>query len=451
MKKIVSALLAGVIAVSSAVFFAGCNEEEYPVQIANYTIEKEPENVVVLDPVTADIMAYMNYDRKLAGRSDAVSQPELAAAPVVGSENAPDVKAITDLKADLVFCGENLEKNVQEELESKGVQVIKLQTPETTAEVKTNYETIGKALGGKQKGSRAGKDSYAKLILDLEKQKRDIEGLSGTGALNTICYLYIENKKFANLASGNYGNILMGYTNCVNIFSVGHSEEMTSVNDDTAKVVANSNPNFIFYDDEATLKALQSNKTLSKLKAVTSKKTMRIPLKNMSLPGITAGKTVQAMIDFIYKGKVTTPDEATVPPTTAPGKKAEDKKAEDKKTETKAAETKPAETKAEETKAAEAANAEESKDLSADYKINLESLTLKKSNSNDNVKIMQQRLFDLGYIKQQGSDTNITGYYGDVTETAVKAFQKQNGIKESGEADNDTLKLLFSSAAKKAE
>ena len=121
MKKIVSALLAGVIAVSSAVFFAGCNEEEYPVQIANYTIEKEPENVVVLDPVTADIMAYMNYDRKLAGRSDAVSQPELAAAPVVGSENAPDVKAITDLKADLVFCGENLEKNVQEELESKGV------------------------------------------------------------------------------------------------------------------------------------------------------------------------------------------------------------------------------------------------------------------------------------------------------------------------------------------
>ncbi len=89
--------------------------------------------------------------------------------------------------------------------------------------------------------------------------------------------------------------------------------------------------------------------------------------------------------------------------------------------------------------------------MSADYKINLESLSLKKSNSNDNVKIMQQRLFDLGYIKQQGSDTNITGYYGDVTETAVKAFQKQNGIKESGEADNDTLKLLFSSAAKKAE
>ena len=273
--------------------------------------------------------------------------------------------------------------------------------------------------------------------------------------LNASSYDYTNGywffKTTKNLASGNYGNILMGYTNCVNIFSVGHSEEMTSVNDDTAKVVANSNPNFIFYDDEATLKALQSNKTLSKLKAVTSKKTMRIPLKNMSLPGITAGKTVQAMIDFIYKGKVTTPDEATVPPTTAPDKKAEDKKAEDKKTETKAAETKPAETKAEETKAAEAANAEESKDLSADYKINLESLSLKKSNSNDNVKIMQQRLFDLGYIKQQGSDTNITGYYGDVTETAVKAFQKQNGIKESGEADNDTLKLLFSSAAKKAE
>ena len=56
MKKLVSVLLAAAVALSSALMMTGCEEQEYPVSIANYTIEKEPENVVVLDPITADIL-----------------------------------------------------------------------------------------------------------------------------------------------------------------------------------------------------------------------------------------------------------------------------------------------------------------------------------------------------------------------------------------------------------
>ena len=425
MKKLVSVLLAAAVALSSALIMTGCEEQEYPVSIANYTIEKEPENVVVLDPVTADIMAYMDFERKFAGRSKEVTQPELKAAPVVGTEENPDIDQIVKLKTDLVFCNDKIAEDAQKKLESKGIQVIKLQKPETTAEVKTNYETIGKALAGTKKGSAAGKEAYNKLVQDLDKQKREIENLNSTGALYTVCYLYIDGQKLNKLSSGSFGNILMGYTNCVNIFSVGTNSTSVSPSNDTAKVVASANPNFILYDKKETLDQLKSSKTLSKLNAVKSERTLEISLTDMSLPGITAEKTLKKMIDFIYPGHGATPDEAAKTAASAPAKQETTKK--------------PQET-----------TAPKAEDVSAQYKISLTDLSLTVNSEGESVSAVQQRLVDLGYLTQSEEDSNVTGYYGEATVNAVKAFQKQNGIKETGDADAATLKALFLSNAKKA-
>lgn len=425
MKKLVSVLLAAAVALSSALIMTGCEEQEYPVSIANYTIEKEPENVVVLDPVTADIMAYMDFERKFAGRSKEVTQPELKAAPVVGTEENPDIDQIVKLKTDLVFCNDKIAEDAQKKLESKGIQVIKLQKPETTAEVKTNYETIGKALAGTKKGSAAGKEAYNKLVQDLDKQKREIENLNSTGALYTVCYLYIDGQKLNKLSSGSFGNILMGYTNCVNIFSVGTNSTSVSPSNDTAKVVASANPNFILYDKKETLDQLKSSKTLSKLNAVKSERTLEISLTDMSLPGITAEKTLKKMIDFIYPGHGATPDEAAKTAASAPAKQETTKK--------------PQET-----------TAPKAEDVSAQYKISLTDLSLTVNSEGESVSAVQQRLVDLGYLTQSVEDSNVTGYYGEATVNAVKAFQKKNGIKETGDADAATLKALFLSNAKKA-
>lgn len=424
MKKLVSVLLAAAVALSSALIMTGCEEQEYPVSIANYTIEKEPENVVVLDPVTADIMAYMDFERKFAGRSKEVTQPELKAAPVVGTEENPDIDQIVKLKTDLVFCSDKIAEDAQKKLESKGIQVIKLQKPETTAEVKTNYETIGKALAGTKKGSATGKEAYNKLVQDLDKQKREIENLNSTGALYTVCYLYIDGQKLNKLSSGSFGNILMGYTNCVNIFSVGTNSTSVSPSNDTAKVVASANPNFILYDKKETLDQLKSSKTLSKLNAIKSERTLEISLTDMSLPGITAEKTLKKMIDFIYPGHGATPDEAA---------KTAAASAKNEKT------TKPQET-----------TAPKGEDVSAQYKISLTDLSLTVNSEGESVSAVQQRLVDLGYLTQSEEDSNVTGYYGEATVNAVKAFQKKNGIKETGDADAATLKALFLSTAKKA-
>ena len=60
---------------------------------------------------------------------------------------------------------------------------------------------------------------------------------------------------------------------------------------------------------------------------------------------------------------------------------------------------------------------------------------------------MQKRLYDLGYIDDA---ENVTGYYGEVSEKAVKDFQQANGISATGTADNATLVKLFEKTAKKA-
>ena len=64
----------------------------------------------------------------------------------------------------------------------------------------------------------------------------------------------------------------------------------------------------------------------------------------------------------------------------------------------------------------------------------------------DAVKSVQKRLKSLGYYS--GS---IDGDYGNGTKTAVKNFQKRNGLKETGKVNSDTLKKLNSSNAKKAD
>lgn len=70
------------------------------------------------------------------------------------------------------------------------------------------------------------------------------------------------------------------------------------------------------------------------------------------------------------------------------------------------------------------------------------SSSLKKGSKGDEVKRLQQKLKDLKYYS--GS---VDGSYGDGTVTAVKAFQKRNGLTADGIAGAATLKLLYSTNA----
>lgn len=60
----------------------------------------------------------------------------------------------------------------------------------------------------------------------------------------------------------------------------------------------------------------------------------------------------------------------------------------------------------------------------------------------DKVSAIQQKLTELGYYNAE-----VTGYFGEVTEQAVKDFQTVNGLEATGILDKDTYELLMSENA----
>ena len=61
----------------------------------------------------------------------------------------------------------------------------------------------------------------------------------------------------------------------------------------------------------------------------------------------------------------------------------------------------------------------------------------KVGSSGTEVSQIQQALKDRGYF-----NTNVTGYYGTITESAVRSFQKDNGLSVDGIAGPQTLRAL---------
>ena len=438
MKKLVSLLLAAVLCCTAAVTLAGCGDKNYPVSIANITIEKEPANIVVLDPSSADIISYMNYDGKLVGRSTEVDQSFLAVAPEVGTANTPDVNAIIDAKAEIVFATDKIDEKSLKELEDAKIKVIKMSIADSPKELERNYNTIGIILGGEITGAEKGKSAYDKLIEHMDKLKVDAATAEDTQGVLTACYLYVDNGTLCVMNNGTYVDMLMGYTGAVNV-AVNAQERNVDVS--TLKI---ANPNFIFYDSEQTLDVIRNDKVLSQLDAVKGDHIMMVTQKQVSRQGLTALDTLEKMIYFMHPQlalRKATADEAAQ----AAVKETQAQAA--------AAATEPA---AQETQAPQAATeaatnaaaAAEPKSEAEKYDIKLDDLSLKKEDENANVKAMQQRLFDLGYITE--SD-NVTGYYGDVSAKAVEAFQKNSKLEETGAADNKTLTALFMDNAPKAE
>ncbi|MEE1220047.1 MAG: peptidoglycan-binding protein [Ruminococcus sp.] len=406
--KFISLTLAFAMAVSSALAFSGCGDENYPVKVGNFTIDKQPEKIVVLDPTTADILSYLGYDVKMVGRSDDVDQSWMSVVPSMGEASNPDVTKIKESGAEYVFADNTLSENIQKDLEDSNITIITMSQAKTDAQLETNYVTLGKIFGGAITGSNTGGNAYKQLKSELEDIKEAVTTSKKTDVLDTVCYIYTDGEKLNLISGGTYGDMMLKYTDAVNV--AGLSSEEDEMNVTQLKI---ANPNYIFYADEQTYDLIKKDKTLSSLTAVKKKKTLMITEEELNRQGKTAVDTLKKMVDFMYPGIIKTNESNN-----------------NNKNETQP--TTVADT-----------------SVAKDYKIEItDKLTLKKEDENKNVKAVQKRLFDLGYVTDEG---NITGYYGEITEQAVKDFQKNNGLEQSGKATNETIVALFETDAVKAE
>lgn len=59
---------------------------------------------------------------------------------------------------------------------------------------------------------------------------------------------------------------------------------------------------------------------------------------------------------------------------------------------------------------------------------------------------IQQRLIDLGFLNYRA-----TGNFGDITREAVRDFQTANGLPADGQIGTETMRLLFSDSAERAQ
>jgi iron complex transport system substrate-binding protein len=405
MKKIVSLTLTAAFAGSIMLTFAGCGDSNYPVQVANVIIEEEPKNIVVLDPYAADIISFMGYDVKMIGRSDEVNQEWLSIVPSIGTAANPDVDAITEGNADVVFAAEELSDEAKQSLTDKGVTVITMAKADTQTQLETNYASIGKILGGSEIGAAEAEKSFNNLIDKMEAVKAKVDTAKNSDVLSTVCYLYMDGSQLKMMTNGTYGDMLLGYTDSVNI-AMNISE-----NDVDVTTLKRANPNYMFFDSQETYDLVAADATLGTLDAIKGKKVLIVTEDEFSRQGQTALNTLDKMVSFMYPqlAAATEDTQATAP--------------------------------------SESATAAE-QSVAADYKIDLKDLEFEYDDEDDNIKIMQQRLYDLGYVDDK---ENITGYFGEVSENAVKEFQKNNGIKETGKADNATLVKMFMSDAVKAK
>ncbi len=368
---------------------AGCNEKSgnYPVTVGHTEFKESPVKVVALSDNIADIICYMGYATKLSGVSDSCTQTEIREyVTSVGDETAPNTDLIVNSGATVVFADSTLDEAVKTDLESKGVEVIKMLYPQNDAQLKSLYENIGAILGGNTEGREKGTSAYERLISILTSATDEVATVATS---KTVCYLYLENGKLCSFTGKiNDGMVLsfLGATNVAANFTSKYTDE---------SILKLSNPDYIFFDNSDVMEMLTSNESLKNLNAIAKGNIFELKKDELTRHGESIIKVQSFMLSSMFPNFVDAPKV-------------------------------------------------DSEDLSSAYGITLtEDMSFKIGDDNENVVAIQQRLVDLGFLDLEGDEP--TTYFGSMSEEALKAFQSANSLEPSGIASYETLKKLFSS------
>ena len=276
--------------ICSGLCFTSCGtEKNFPVKINGVVIDREPENVIVLDKNLADIISCIGYDIKLVGRSEEVNQEDFDIVPVIGSNKELNIEEIKKLNVDLVIGNMTLDSGVKKQLEKEKIPVLKIECCQTKKQLSNMYQLIGEALGGKIEGIEKAKKAYKSFSDTLENIKH---AAKADTIVKTVCYLYVSDGVLKTMNKDTWGNIILEDTGAINVFG----NENTNVVDKEKLLL--SNPDYIFCDNQTTVDYLNES-SLYSLDALEND-TYIVPYDEITMQGYTALNTLESMLKNMY-------------------------------------------------------------------------------------------------------------------------------------------------------
>lgn len=448
MKKIFAILTAAVLMLSCS----ACSSDdsgEYPVTLANHTISEKPDSIICLSDSIADILLACGYSELITARSDECTQPELSSTHSVGAKNSPAVQNIIDEDPDIVFADKTISDDAYKKLTDSGITVLIMMPAKDTTELTNLYENVCSVADGKITGKQNGAEKSKSIIVTLSDLQRIVPESS---IVTTACYLYDTNGNAASEKT--LEGKLFNYTNAVNVCASSDGSRST------IEKIKLSDPDYVFCD-VGIKSELEKDNTLKSLKAVKNGNVFEIDKNEFQRQGNSLTETLSFMIEKMYPqlknpnaaDNETSKNENSVQETSKNESSAEESSNEESSTEESSTEessteeSSTAESSTEESSSEESSNEESSSQVSADDSLVItDNLAYGYNESGDNVRIIQQRLAYLGFFNDDA-----TGYFGNVTVSAVIAFENANGLNVDGYLSNSDLRLMFSSDAKRAQ
>lgn len=369
----------------------------FPVTINGVEIAAAPTKVLVLSPSLADIAIELGVEPQLTAAADTCTQYELETLTKI---SATDISAITGVDADLILT-DPLDDSFRSSLSSHSVPVLEI-TPAVNRE---DYEALLGEVSAIFKGDGAGRDYGISIGKKLFTTMDDISRATSSDTITTACYLYDEVN--TAITGDMFGSLIISYAGMTNIFNslTGGQYDI-----DTLSL---SNPNVIFCAPGVKDK-LMSETRFAKLEAIKNGKVFEMEPYYMQWQGRTIIQAALKLSEYAFPQLIEENSLVAGDPTSKIDQEVESQLA------------------------------SELSAASADT-TNYTTLQMGDSDSeNDDIYRMQERLKELGYL-----DSEFDGTFGSYTEDAVKAFQKNNNLTETGIADAETQRALYAAGAKK--
>lgn len=372
---------------------SGTPAGEFPVEINGVSVGAKPQKVVVLSPSLADVVLALGCETQLLAGSEGCTQEALGKLQKVDAGNA---SAISGLAPDLVLLDPNC-AGVEQALRDAGLTVLNIAPAVDREDFERLYSQVSSALNGGGPGYDQGITCAQGVFRTLDDINRLIPQKD---TVTTGCYLY--DLEGSAVTGDMLGTTIMTYSGVTNIFS---SLSGGQYGEDDLRV---SNPTVIFCRP-GLKEELRGDSRYNNLQAVREGNVIELEPSVMEWQGRTVVAAAIAISGGAYPEML---EESSIGENNDPASKIDDD-------------------------VSSALASEEPGDASSEYE------TLNPGDQSEDVFSMQERLEELGYL-----DAEYDGYYGDHTTECVKEFQRVNGLEQTGVADSDTLKRMFSTLAK---